>query len=63
MNPTSQVGISALNTLEQTHSHIYAAGPAINALTNYGLFSLRYYEEFGAHATPSGSQLMFSVAF
>ena len=28
-----------------------------------GLFSVSYYEEFGAHATPSGRQLMFSVAF
>ena len=63
LSPTSQIGVAALNTLEQTHSAIYAAGPAINALTKYGLVSLRYYEEFGAHATPSGRQLMFSVAF
>ena len=35
---------------------------AINLLTKYGLFSVRYYEEFGAHATPSGRQLMFSLA-
>jgi hypothetical protein len=33
LSPTSKIGISALNTLEQTHSQIYAAGPAINALT------------------------------
>jgi hypothetical protein len=63
LSPTSNVGMSALNTLEQTHSQIYSAGPAIKVLTKYGLFSLRYYEEFGAHATPSGRQLMFSVAF
>ena len=25
LNPTSKIGISALNTLEQTHSQIYAA--------------------------------------
>jgi hypothetical protein len=42
-------------------SRIYSAGPAINLLTKYGLYSLRYYEEFGAHATPSGRQLMFSL--
>ena len=42
-------------------SQIYSAGPAINLLTKYGLFSLRYYEEFGANATPSGRQLMFTV--
>jgi hypothetical protein len=63
LSPTSNVGMSALNTLEQTHSQIYSAEPAIKVLTKYGLFSLRYYDEFGAHATPSGRQLMFSVAF
>ena len=59
--PTTKIGASALNTLEHTSARIYSAGPAINLLTKYGLFSLRYYEEFGANATPSGRQLMFSV--
>jgi len=61
LTPTTQIGSTALNTLEHVSSRIYSAGPAINLLTKYGLFSLRYYEEFGAHATPSGRQLMFSV--
>ena len=60
LTPTTQVGQSALNTLETTRAQIYAAGPGIQALTKYGLFALRFYEEFGAHATPSGQQLMFT---
>jgi hypothetical protein len=59
--PKTKIGASALNALEHTSARIYSAGPAINLLTKYGLFSLRYYEEFGANATPSGRQLMFSV--
>jgi hypothetical protein len=61
LNPTTKIGSSALNRLENVSSAIYAAGPAFNLLTKYGLLSLRYYEEFGAHATPSGRQLMFSI--
>jgi hypothetical protein len=61
LTPTTTVGASALHTLEHASSRVYSAGPAINLLTKYGLFSLRYYEEFGANATPSGRQLMFSV--
>jgi len=49
--------------LEHIRSQIYAAGPGISALTKYGYFTLSYYEEFGAKATPSGRQLMFSVSF
>ncbi len=60
--PRSKIAISAIDVLENTRSQIYSAGPSINLLTKYGLFSLRYYEEFGAHATPSGQQLMFSLA-
>jgi hypothetical protein len=60
--PTTKLGVAALNKLESTKSRIYAAGPSINLLTKYGLFSVRYYEEFGAEATPSGRQLMASVA-
>ena len=63
VHPTSQAGISILNTLEDTKAQIYAAGPAVNLTTAYGLFALRYYEEFGAAATPSGRQLMFNFAF
>jgi hypothetical protein len=62
LSPTTKVGDAALNTLEHTSSRIYSAGPAVNLLTKFGLFSLRYYEEFGANATPSGRQLMFSMA-
>lgn len=63
LNPASSDGKSALSTLEGTHSQIYSAGPAIMALTKYGLFSIRYFEEFGSKASPSGRQLMFSFAF
>jgi hypothetical protein len=62
LTPRTKIGASAIDTLEHTSSEIYSAGPEISLLTKYGLFSLRYYEEFGAHATPSGRQLMFSVA-
>jgi hypothetical protein len=62
LTTTTKIDASALNTLAHTSSRIYSAGPAINLLTKYRLFSLRYYEEFGASATPSGRQLMFSVA-
>jgi hypothetical protein len=58
----TKIDSSAIDLLEDTRSQIYSAGPSINLLTSYGLFSLRYYEEFGAHATPSGQQLMFSLA-
>jgi hypothetical protein len=61
LNPTTQIGQSILSRLESTRSQIYAAGPGIQALTKFGLFELRYYDEFGARATPSGQQLMFSV--
>jgi hypothetical protein len=36
--------------------------PSFRCCTKYGFYSLRWYEEFGAHGTPSGNQLMFSVA-
>jgi hypothetical protein len=62
LTPTTKVGMSALNTVEHARSRIYSAGPGITLLTKYGLFSLRYYEEFGANATPSGRQLIFSVS-
>ena len=62
ISPTNKITAAAIDTLEHTNSRIYAAGPGINLLTKYGLYSLRYYEEFGAHAAPSGRQLMFSVA-
>ena len=62
LNPTTGIGQAALSTLEDTHSQVYAAGPAVQLLTKYGLFELRYYDEFGNKATPSGQQLMFSYA-
>jgi hypothetical protein len=62
LNPTRKIDMAVVNRLENVSAHVYSAGPAITALTKYGLFTLRYYEEFGAHATPSGRQLMFSVA-
>ncbi len=63
VHPTSKEGISILNNLEDNKAKIYAAGPAVRLTTAYGLFALRYYEEFGATATPSGRQLMFSFTF
>ena len=62
LTPTTKIAASAINTLEDTRSQIYSAAPAIYSLTKYGLFSVRYYEEFDAHATPSGRQLMFSLS-
>jgi hypothetical protein len=61
LSPTSKAGAAIVSQLSSTNATIYAAGPGIELLTKYGLYSLRWYEEFGAHATPSGSQLMFSV--
>ncbi len=61
INTTSRIGQSILSRLEDTRSQIYAAGPGIQVLTKFGLFELRYYDEFAAKATPSGQQLMFSV--
>ncbi len=63
LTPANGVENSLVNRLEHTRSQIYAAGPGISALTKYGHFTLSYYEEFGAKATPSGRQLMFSAAF
>ena len=60
-NPKNQLGGALLSRLEDSRSEIYAAGPSIQVLTKFGLFDLRYYEECGAKATPSGQQLMFSV--
>ncbi len=50
----------AINALEEAQTRIYSAGPGAMLLTKYGLFALRYYDEFGANATPSGEQLMFT---
>ncbi len=61
VTPTSAVGRAAVDKLENVSAHVYSAGPSITALTKYGLFALRYYDEFGAHATPSGQTLAFSV--
>jgi len=61
LNPTTAIGKAALNKLENVSAHVYSAGPSITALTKFGLFTLRYYEEFGAHATPSGRQLTFTA--
>jgi hypothetical protein len=58
----NQTEAAAIKTLEDKRAQIYSAGPSINLLTKYGLFSVRYYEEFDARATPSGRQLMFSLA-
>ncbi len=63
LTPANAVMNSVVNRLEHFRSQIYAAGPGICALTKYGYFTLRYYEEFGAKATPSGRQLMLSVSF
>src|SRR5260370_9061615 len=52
--PTTKIGASALNAVEHASARIYSAGPAINLLTTYWIFSLRYFYEFGANATPSG---------
>jgi len=60
--PDNKAQARAIDQLTNTKAQIYAAGPGINALTRYGAFSLRWYEEFGAHATPSGNQLMFSLS-
>ena len=61
-SPTSKIQAAAISTLENTRSETYAVGPAALLLTSFDLFSLRRCEEFGAHATPSGQQLMFSYA-
>ena len=50
-----------IHWLEEAQLRICAAGPGVQLLTKYGLFALRYYEEFGANATASARQLMFSV--
>ena len=53
--------MAAVNKLENVSAHVYSAGPSMTALTKFGLFTVRYYEEFGAHATPSGRQLVFTA--
>ncbi len=62
LTPTSAIESDVKTKLENTRSQIYAAGSAVQLLTSFGLFNLRWYEEFGVHATPSGQQLMFSFA-
>jgi hypothetical protein len=61
--PTNRFQTQAVNALEDLNANVYAAGPGTFALARYRLFSLCFYEEFEASATPSGHQLMFSVAF
>lgn len=58
---TTPAESSVIHRLEEAQLRVYAAGPAVQLLTKYGLFALRYYDEFGASATPSGQQLMFSI--
>jgi hypothetical protein len=52
-----------LNALESTPWRIVAAGATIQLIKKYGLFSHRYYEEFGATPRPSRQQPMFVFAF
>jgi len=47
VKPNTAIGTGALNKLENVSAHVYSAGPSITALTKFGLFTLRYYEEFG----------------
>jgi hypothetical protein len=61
VTPATAVGGTLIHRLEEAQTEVYAAGPAIQMLTKFGLFALRYYDEFGSQATPSGQQLMFSV--
>jgi hypothetical protein len=61
VHPSSAIGMAAVNRLESVRAQVYSAGPSITALTKFGLFAIRYYEEFDAHATPSGRQLMFTA--
>jgi hypothetical protein len=61
VSPIASVEGTVIHRLEEAQIRIYSAGPAVQLLTKYGLFALRYYEEFGANATPSARQLMFSV--
>ena len=56
------IGNAIKRALMESNASVYSAGPAVQLLTTFGLFDLRYYNEFGAQATPSGQQLMFSVA-
>lgn len=50
-----------LHELKELHPRVYAAGPGVQLLTSFGLFDLRYYEEFGAYNTPSARELVFSL--
>ena len=61
VSPTTSFESTVIHRLEEAQIRIYSAGPAIQLLTKYGLFALRYYDEFGANVTPSAQQLMFSV--
>src|SRR5215471_13502346 len=61
VSPTTSFESTVIHRLLEAQIRIYSAGPAIQLLTKYGLFALRYYDEFGANATPSAQQLMFSV--
>jgi hypothetical protein len=61
VTPSTPLAGAVIHRLENARARIYAAGPEIQLLTKFGLFALRYYDEFGARATPSGQQLMFSV--
>lgn len=62
LTSSTALGNNLISRIEHLNSRIYAAGPAVTLLTKYGLFSLRYYDEFGANATSSGQQLIFGVA-
>jgi hypothetical protein len=61
VSATTSAESTTIHRLEEAQMRVYAAGPAVQLLTKYGLFALRYYDEFAASATPSGQQLMFSV--
>ncbi|MGH7841289.1 MAG: SphA family protein [Candidatus Binataceae bacterium] len=62
VSPATAVGSTLVHRIVEAKTRIYAAGPALSLLTKFGLFNLRYYEEFGAQATPSGSALFFSYS-
>lgn len=61
VTPATAAGRTLIDRIKESQLRIYSAGPSVQLLTKYGLFALRYFDEFGANATPSGQQLMFSL--
>jgi hypothetical protein len=55
VSATTSAESTVIHRLEEAQLRVYSAGPAIQLLTKYGLFALRYYDELMFSVTLAGN--------